>query len=372
MSLMFSTKDAEGIADALRTLLSPLDFPTLDAWQAAVSESVQRVTGAERVGFILPIERAACAGVYYTSGASDLIDAGNEYGSYYYALDRGLHRASRQRLEIWTRSMVWPRAELERSEYYNDFCVRHRSRDSIGMSVSVGTLLPAPASLVLHAERSDAFGTGGREMALFRLLLPALKSGLSLGLQLAGRVHDLGAVLDHTEEGLVLFDARGRTLHANAALLRLLEVEPERERLCREMERLARSVPGVSTAKGRRSRAGPVDSPFRCMTRTGTADYYLRVGQVGRNLLGTDGVVLVAVTRNSAEVVPDSLAGERFGLTRAEAQVARLLADGRTNNEVAAALFISPHTARHHTEKVLAKLGVHSRRAVKQVLLVGS
>jgi len=49
------------------------------------------------------------------------------------------------------------------------------------------------------------------------------------------------------------------------------------------------------------------------------------------------------------------------GLTTREMQVAMLLAEGRSNDEVAAALQVSPHTARHHTQHVLGKLGVHSR-----------
>ena len=50
-----------------------------------------------------------------------------------------------------------------------------------------------------------------------------------------------------------------------------------------------------------------------------------------------------------------------YGLTTREMQVAMLLAEGRSNEDVAAALQVSPHTARHHTQHVLAKLGVHSR-----------
>jgi DNA-binding NarL/FixJ family response regulator len=51
----------------------------------------------------------------------------------------------------------------------------------------------------------------------------------------------------------------------------------------------------------------------------------------------------------------------QYGLTPREMQVAMLLAEGRSNEDVASALEISPHTARHHTQHVLAKLGVHSR-----------
>jgi DNA-binding CsgD family transcriptional regulator len=51
-------------------------------------------------------------------------------------------------------------------------------------------------------------------------------------------------------------------------------------------------------------------------------------------------------------------------LTPREREVAALLAARRTNGEIAAALGVSPHTARHHTERVLRKYGVSSRRRV--------
>jgi DNA-binding NarL/FixJ family response regulator len=52
---------------------------------------------------------------------------------------------------------------------------------------------------------------------------------------------------------------------------------------------------------------------------------------------------------------------QRFGLTRREVQVAKLLALGRSNQAIARELKISSHTARHHTQRILSKLEVHSR-----------
>ena len=49
------------------------------------------------------------------------------------------------------------------------------------------------------------------------------------------------------------------------------------------------------------------------------------------------------------------------GLTAAERRVAVLVAEGRTNREVAAALFLGERTVASHLTHIFAKLGVRSR-----------
>ena len=55
-------------------------------------------------------------------------------------------------------------------------------------------------------------------------------------------------------------------------------------------------------------------------------------------------------------------------LTNREFEVARLLAARRSNYEIAELLNVSRATAKRHAENILAKLGLHSRRDVEQVI----
>lgn len=65
------------------------------------------------------------------------------------------------------------------------------------------------------------------------------------------------------------------------------------------------------------------------------------------------------VARASREIARGGAA-----LTAREEEVAAFIAAGLPTKEIAARLRISVHTARHHTERVFAKLGIRSRAAL--------
>jgi DNA-binding NarL/FixJ family response regulator len=54
-------------------------------------------------------------------------------------------------------------------------------------------------------------------------------------------------------------------------------------------------------------------------------------------------------------------------LTPQELQIARYIAEGRSNRDVATLLFVSPRTVAYHLEKIFRKLGVASRADIARV-----
>jgi DNA-binding CsgD family transcriptional regulator len=54
-------------------------------------------------------------------------------------------------------------------------------------------------------------------------------------------------------------------------------------------------------------------------------------------------------------------ASDRFGLTPREHEVLRLLAEGCSTEDIMTRLFVSRNTVRTHVQKVIGKLGAHSK-----------
>jgi DNA-binding CsgD family transcriptional regulator len=171
----------------------------------------------------------------------------------------------------------------------------------------------------------------------------------------------LASTLDAMSEAMMLVGSDGRELHRNPALRRALSGEPERERVAGEMVAAARALvlPPRRIVRDRRDR---IDAAAERVVTTPLERYTVRAAHLPSELLGEDGGVLVSLECPKADALDDpSDISRRHGLTRREAEVAAALARRFSNAEIAQALGISPNTALRHTERVMAKLGVHTR-----------
>ena len=74
-----------------------------------------------------------------------------------------------------------------------------------------------------------------------------------------------------------------------------------------------------------------------------------------------------AAEPNAALLTPQQLMSA-CGLTLRQAEVALLIADGRSNPEIAGRLGISRFTARNHAEQIFARLEVESRWQVARAI----
>jgi ATP/maltotriose-dependent transcriptional regulator MalT len=101
--------------------------------------------------------------------------------------------------------------------------------------------------------------------------------------------------------------------------------------------------------------------------RRGDARGQLRTAHEALTAMGVDGFADRARRELLAtgETVRKRTVETSKELTSQEAHIAELVADGLTNPEIGAALYISPRTVEWHLRKVFAKLGVSSRRQLR-------
>jgi predicted ATPase/DNA-binding CsgD family transcriptional regulator len=92
-----------------------------------------------------------------------------------------------------------------------------------------------------------------------------------------------------------------------------------------------------------------------------TADQWENAWSSGRSM-SLDEVIDCALEPEDAAPA-DASRAKGPGITERELDVLRLLVEGRSNQEIAGVLFISPHTAARHIANIMNKLGVDSRTA---------
>ena len=357
MSLTLSLTDIRALRGSLVTLLSPLDYPTVGQWGAAVLESLARTLGADQAFLAFP----QGASVRLESMGAFAEPAGRAYEEHFWRLDPGvMERRKQLGLQVYHRDMVYDRGELPRNELFNDWCRPHRLMDPLAMTCEGGAE-PIPASVVLYHDSDGARRFGDQGIGLLRLLLPAFQAGAHVGLRMTDHAAGLARMLDRLPDALMLCSRRG-VVHQTPALDRMLSDDAAREEIRAKMARIGRDVLSLVGPRPRDGWSGPPAPLFGGVASAQTR-YRVRASLIGRSF-GSVTMALVVLSRSGPRPLSDDVLRIRFKLTPREIQVARNVAGALSSSRLAQRLGISRSTAHRHTESVLRKLGLHTRAGI--------
>jgi DNA-binding CsgD family transcriptional regulator len=303
--------ESRALGSLLQVLSTPLDYADSVAWRAAVLEHVPALFGVDRAMFMLPVQDRPIV-------AREIDDS----------------------------------AQRAFMEYF-----RHRGEGVglVGSGISFAHLGEPCAFLVVPDLRlhRDA-ERGAWALGVMQLVSPVFRAGVALELKSRGARDEVKRLFTESAEAAVLFSATGAEMHRNGAFAAAIAEEPAAEVVCAAAAELARGALARAAAGG----AGPQLTELD--VRTSRRMYRLNASVLGESLLLREPVAVVWVSAQPLRV-PDCR--EVFGFTVRESEVAQLIAQGRTTRQIAETLGISWHTARRHTERVLAKLNVSTRAA---------
>jgi len=198
------------------------------------------------------------------------------------------------------------------------------------------------------------------------LLVVSLRCALSVGLATFGRLQmcrsTLGQAFDDVETGMAIYrNEDHREVARNARWTAILVAEPERDRLVELIGRRVRQAAGA---------VGNVPAVEELELMGG--NYRLVTSRAAAGTLLPGAAVLFLVDRPGPGLPTTQELRITFGLRGREPQVALLAAEGLSNADIAERLRLSAHTVRHYLERVMTRLGLHTRKALAVHLMAGS
>ncbi len=187
----------------------------------------------------------------------------------------------------------------------------------------------------------------------------SMRRALGCGLVMLHRMRawrsTLGQVCDDLNAGMAIFRRSGvLEVARNTRWRELIDEEPERDRL---LELIRRQLENTGASLG-----SPREDYWELELSGRT--YGLTAKHAAAGTLLPEAGVLVLMDCLSPELPTTRELRVSFGLRGREPQVALLAAEGLSNAAIAQRLRLSSHTVRHYLERVLARLGLHSRKAL--------
>lgn len=260
-----------------------------------------------------------------------------------------LARAQRPAATLWSATDDLP----SRSARYRDFLRPEGYGDELRVAFRVGRYTWGVAALMRGAGRPSF---SPHEVALVN----ALSSPIGTALRRATLDRCPPPLRAPAAPGLMLFDPHGELLSASDEARAWLGELPEPPIGPRPLGRpLSTEVIGV-VARARAVADGRANPPARVRVRSPRGRWLVLHATCLRDLEGEPGPVAVVIEPARGEEIAPIIV-EAYALSPREQEITQLIARGAGTAEIAATLFVSPHTVRDYIKTVFEKVGVSSR-----------
>ena len=346
-------------------------------WQAALQQLRDRL-GAAHVTLMLRPPSPESTGVMINTG-SVTQQGVDSYETHFFALDPFVRLSENQVVTAeeligkqWLHSTVY-------QEYLKPLDVRHLLGADITTKDGIECRLR-----ITRGHEAEPFSES--EKGLVKRLLPHLKRSIQIHAQLdfleCERALFAGAV-NRLLLGMVSIDQNGTIIETNPEARRILGEKDgiwlAGNNLCldnsqesRDLQRLLRQA---LSEVGHPEQGGPAMVEAMAVTRPsgraklGVLIKTVPMGPFSESKQRPAVVVFLRDPESNAAQPSQELVRRLFGLTRMEAQLALLLADGLTLDEAAEQMNVRRNTARTHLRSIFCKTGVTRQTMLVRLLL---
>ena len=343
----------EQLEHAVTVALSPLEYPDSASWGDAITRAICCLANATAGAVLLPCTSARWRAVNRDGGFATATES-------FVVHDEATERLCPSNggdLVHWVRDDLASPDRPSPGARLGALGLRIRSGDHVAAicvhrDMSLG---PAPQSLT----------------SALRVLAPAFRTGVDAWINATTPNSTVARMLDSLSDAAMMFDVGGALLHANPSVEHLMR-SGDTSRLREEAQCMAWKLGALARRRTSRGSAPRPECAAEAQAirrvRIAGSVYELRASIVGEQLVGSTPAVLVTITAATVEPLTDEALHDHFGLTAREIQVARLVAEGLSNSEIADRLGVRFFTARNHVERTLSKLRVPSRNRVGPLL----
>jgi DNA-binding CsgD family transcriptional regulator len=293
-------------------------------------------------------------------------EAINHYRQYYYKLDPFYKKIDSLHTAVTTREHVIPFQEWVQGEYYNDFLKPQSIHYEMTIFLRMGNL---KLGVVALFRSRNATNFSLQEKAKAELIAPYIAKGLEKASVLEqikrNETFMKSIVEDMPNKGIIILDENLGLSYYNKEAIKLLSAISQNEMNGKSsLEKLPKGL-YLQCQEFKKSMftRGLTDSvqEHKQFISTSETKMLIRIRLIPS---GTNSHFFLIYLEPEESISSQLPLMKKFGFTRRELEVIKLISLGLKNSETSDKLFISEHTVENHLKSIYQKIGVKSRTAL--------